>query len=251
MLFLLLYSLKFLSKGVHMKNLKNYLLVSLFLVILSFTLFFIHYLIFGQLENTEYYSLMNLCFIPINILAVTLVFEKLVERRARLERVSKLNMLVGLFFSDIGFTLLKLIVAGDDKVQSLSLDFTDLKSCEAKLKSHDHQVVFEKVNYPELKELVIGARDILSSLISNESILEHETFADLLMSLMHLRDEIIFIKYTELTPDDCAHLKGDLIRVYENLTFQWINYLSHLKQFYPYQYSGAIKFNPFTLNNNS
>jgi len=234
-----------------MKNLKNYILVSLFLVLLSLTMFFIHYLIFGQLENTEYYSIMNLCFIPINILAVTLVFEKLVERRARLERVSKLNMLVGLFFSDIGFTLLKLIVAGDQKIQSLGLDFTDLKSCETKLKSHDHQVIFEKVNYSELKELVIGARDILSSLISNESILEHETFADLLMSLMHLRDEIIFIKYTELTPDDCAHLKGDLIRVYENLTFQWINYLSHLKQFYPYQYSGAIKFNPFTLNNNS
>jgi hypothetical protein len=211
-------------------------------------MFFIHYLIFGQLENTEYYSLMNLCFIPINILAVTLMFEKLVERRAKLERVSKLNMLVGLFFSDIGFTLLKLIVAGDEKIHALDLDFTDLKSCETKLKSHNHQVVFENINYSELKELVIGARDILSSLISNESILEHETFADLLMSLMHLRDEIIFIKYTELTPDDCSHLKGDLTRVYENLTFQWINYLSHLRQFYPYQYSGAIKFNPFTLN---
>ena len=232
-----------------MKNLKQYLFVSFILIFLSLTMFLIHYLIFGQLENTIYYSLMSLCFIPINILSVTLVFEKLVERRARLERVSKLNMLVGLFFSDIGFTLLKLIVAGDDNIHSLGLDFNDLKSCVNKLKSHDHQVVFEKINYPELKELVIGGKDILSSLISNESILEHETFANLLMSLMHLRDEIIFIKYTDLTPDDCAHLKGDLIRVYENLTFQWINYLSHLKQFYPYQYSGAIKFNPFTLNN--
>jgi len=233
-----------------MKSIKYYLFVSLILILLSLTMFFIHYLIFGQLENTEYYSIMNLCFIPINILAVTLMFEKLVERRAKLERVSKLNMLVGLFFSDIGFTLLKLIVAGDENIHVLDLDFTDLKSCETKLKSHNHQVVFENINYSELKELVIGARDILSSLISNESILEHETFADLLMSLMHLRDEIIFIKYTELTPDDCSHLKGDLTRVYENLTYQWINYLSHLRQFYPYQYSGAIKFNPFTLNKN-
>lgn len=232
-----------------MKNLKQYLFVSFILVFLSLAMFLIHYLIFGQLENTIYYSLMSLCFIPINILSVTLVFEKLVERRARLERLSKLNMLVGLFFSDMGFTLLKLIVSADDKIQSLGLDFNDLKSCVNKLKCYDHQIVFEKINYPELKELVIGGKDILSSLISNESILEHETFANLLMSLMHLRDEIIFIKYTELTLDDCAHLKGDLIRVYENLSFQWINYLSHLRQFYPYQYSGAIKFNPFTLNN--
>ena len=92
-----------------MKNLKHYLFVSFILILISFIMFLFHYLIFGQLENTIYYSLMNLCFIPINILGVTLVFEKLVERRARIERLNKLNMLVGLFFSDIGFTLLKII----------------------------------------------------------------------------------------------------------------------------------------------
>jgi len=232
-----------------MKNLKQYLFVSFILIFLSFIMFLIHYLIFGQLENTEYYSFMNLCFIPINILAVALVFEKLVERRKKLERLSKLNMLVGLFFSDVGFILLKLIVAGDENIHSLELDFTDLKTSDNKLQSYDHKVDFEKINYPELKKLVIESRDILSNLISNESILEHETFADLLMSLMHLRDEIIFLQHKELTKDDCLHLKGDLNRVYKALTLQWINYLSHLKQFYPYQYGGAIKFNPFTLSN--
>ena len=106
-----------------MKNLKHNLLVPSILICLSIIMFLVHYVIFGQLENTIYYSFMSLSFIPINILAVTLVFEKLVERRARLERVSKLNMLVGLFFSDIGFVLLKLIVAGDEKIKSLGLDF--------------------------------------------------------------------------------------------------------------------------------
>jgi hypothetical protein len=193
---------------------------------------------------------MSLCFIPINILAVTLVFEKLVERRARLERLSKLNMLVGLFFSDIGFNLLKLIAAGDKKIHSLNLDFSDLRTSDNKLQHHNHIVEFERINYPELKKLVLESRDILSNLISNENILEHETFADLLMSLMHLRDEILFIQHKDkLTDDDRIHLKSDLIRVYKALTIQWINYLAHLKQFYPYQYNGAIKFNPFTLAN--
>ena len=232
-----------------MKNLKHYLFVSFILILLSFIMFLFHYLIFGQLENTIYYSLMSLCFIPVNILAVTLVFEKLVERRARLERLNKLNMLVGLFFSDIGFTLLKLITTGDEKLPLLNLDFSNLNECRNKLNSHDHEINFEIINYPKLKELIIGGRDILSNLIVNESILEHETFADLLMSLMHLRDEILFIQHKELTQDDCTHLKGDLMRVYKILTFQWINYLSHLKQFYPYQYNSSIKFNPFTANN--
>lgn len=111
-----------------MKNTTHYLLVSFILILLSFIMFFIHYLVFGQLENTIYYSFMSLCFIPVNILVVTLVFEKLVERRTKLERLSKLNMLVGLFFSDIGFTLLEIIVAGDANIQYLNLDFTDLKT---------------------------------------------------------------------------------------------------------------------------
>ena len=228
-----------------MKNLKRYLSASLILILLSFVMFLVHYLLFGQLENTIYYSFMSLCFIPINILAVTLVFEKLVERRARIERLSKLNMLVGLFFSDIGFTLLDIIVAGDDNVKTLQLDFDNLKDCENKFKSHDHQIDFEKINYPALKKLLIEGRDILSSLISNENILEHEIFADLLMALMHLRDEIIFINNKELTKDDGLHLQGDIIRVYKALTLQWTSYLVHLKQFYPYQYNGAVKYNPF------
>ncbi|NRT70440.1 hypothetical protein [Clostridium beijerinckii] len=230
-----------------MKNITHYLLVSFILILLSFIMFFIHYLVFGQLENTIYYSFMSLCFIPINILVVTLVFEKLVERRTKLERLSKLNMLVGLFFSDIGFTLLEIIVAGDANIQYLNLDFTDLKTSNNKLKSYEHIIVFEKINYPRLEKLVLESRDILSNLISNENILEHETFADLLMSLMHLRDEIIFLQYKTLTDDDSPHIKGDICRVYKALTSQWINYLSHLKKFYPYQYNGAIKFNPFTV----
>jgi len=237
------------SKGVNMKNLKQNLYVPAILIFISIILFLVHYEIFGQLENTIYYSFMSLCFIPMNILAVTLVFQNLVERRERIERLSKLNMLVGLFFSDIGFVLLKLIVAGDKKIGSLGLDFSDLKSSRDKLNSHNHQVDFEKINYNELKELVIGTREVLTSLISNENILEHQTFADLLMSLMHLRDEIIFNDHRQLSKDDCMHLQGDLIRVYKNLTFEWVNYLEHLKIFYPYQYSGAIKFNPFSLAN--
>lgn len=231
-----------------MKNLKHYLIVSFILILLSFIMFLFHYLIFGQLENTVYYSLMNLCFIPINILAVTLVFEKLAERHARIERLNKLNMLVGLFFSDIGFNLLKLIVDGDEKIQFLRLDFSNLKECKAKLTTHDHDINFEMIDYPKIKELIIDGRDVLSNLVINESILEHETFADLLMSLIHLRDEILFVEHKNLTKEDCNHLKEDIVRSYKNLTCQWLQYVSHLKQFYPYQYNSLIKYNPFTID---
>ena len=231
-----------------MKNLKQYLFVSFNLIFLSFIMFLVHDLIFGQLENTVYYSLMSLCFIPINILAVTLVFETVMEKRSKTERMNKLNMLVGLFFSDFGFSLLTLIAASDNNIKTLDLDFNDLKACSNKLKNYSHEIDFQKINYTQLKKLVINCREILSNLISNENILEHEIFADLLMSLMHLRDEILFVQHMELSQADIIHLKGDLVRVYKNLSLQWIDYLSHLKQCYPYQYNSSIKYNPFNLN---
>ncbi|MDS0527636.1 hypothetical protein NNC19_18260 [Clostridium sp. SHJSY1] len=227
-----------------MKNLKHYLFVSIILIILSLGMFFIHYEVFGQLENTIYYSVMNICFIPINILAVTVLFDKLAERRRYSERLSKLNMLVGLFFSDIGYKLLKVIVAGDEKIKKEKLDFNDLKLCNNWLREYDHDIDFEKIDYNQLKNLVVENRDILASLISNENILEHETFADLLIALVHLRDEIVLVRYKELTKEDCGHLKGDVVRVYKALTFQWTSYLQHLKEFYPYQYSSYMKLNP-------
>lgn len=229
-----------------MKDIKHYLIISFILIFLSFIMFLVHYLIFGKLENTIYYSLMSLCFIPINVLAVTVIFEKLMERRTHLERLSKLNMLVGLFFSDIGYNLLKLIVAGDEKIKYLRLDFNDLEYCNNRVKDYNYDINFEKINYSEIKKIVIEGRDILSRLIANESILEHEIFSDLLMVLMHLRDEIIFMGHKELTREDYDHIKGDIVRVYEALTLQWVNYLFHLERFYPYQYNSVIKHNPFT-----
>ena len=129
-----------------MKNFKHYIWVSFILIFTSFFMFLIHYLVFGQLENTIYYSLMSLCFIPINILGVTLVFEKLEDRRAKIERLNKLNMLVGLFFSDVGFNLLKLIASGDTKINLLNLDFNDIRGCTSKLAAHDHDISFELID---------------------------------------------------------------------------------------------------------
>ncbi|MEG0308392.1 MAG: hypothetical protein RR636_10635 [Clostridium sp.] len=228
-----------------MKKLRHYIFVSLGLIVLSLTMFYAHYLVFGELKNTMYYSLMNICSIPINILAVTLVFEKLMEKRQRLERLGRLNMIIGFFFSDVGYKLLGLMVDSDEEAKIFKLDFSDLKVVESKLKIHPHDINFHKINYFKLEETLLASRDVLAQLIGNESILEHESFADLLISLMHLRDEFIFFKDKKLSDTDYNHLKVDTTRVYKALSYQWVRYLSHLEDSYPYQYSGAIKVSPF------
>lgn len=228
-----------------MRKTKYYFFISLWLLILSLVMFYYHYKIFGQLENTIYYSLMSICIIPINILAVTIVFEKLMERQRRIERLGKINMLIGLFFSDVGYNLLNILSVADNDFDSIYIDYENIKSTKAFLKTHKHNIICNRLNYNDLEEIVLSSRDILTNLLSNENILEHETFTDLLLSLMHLRDEMILIKHNEKSQADLDHLNGDIIRVYKTLTTQWIAYLEHLKSTYPYMFIGAIKQSPY------
>ncbi|OXX83988.1 hypothetical protein AVM15_07170 [Paraclostridium benzoelyticum] len=75
--------------------------------------------------------------------------------------------------------------------------------------------------------------------------MQNQTFTDLIMSIIHLRDEILFFESNTLEEVSKKHLENDILRVYENIVIQWVFYLEYLKKFYPFLYSNAIRVNPF------
>ncbi|MGL5316637.1 MAG: hypothetical protein ACRC92_25490 [Peptostreptococcaceae bacterium] len=232
-----------------MKKRNYYIKVSIILVILSAIMFYIHYLVFGQAENTAYYSLMNLCFIPINSLVVTILLEKLIDAKEKKERMNKLDMLVGLFFSEIGYNLMHQIIKGDVNAKNFILNFNKLDDIEARIIKYDYYVDINEIDIQEVKALLINNNDLLINLISNENLHQHETFTDLLMAVIHLRDEILFMEKYGCSLIDNNHLENDINRVYKNITIQWINYLKYLQNNYPFLYNNAIRVNPYKFNN--
>lgn len=230
-----------------MKKFNYYAIISLILIFISSIMFFIHYLVFGQAGNTAYYSLMNLCFIPINSLIVTIIFERLIDYKEKNERINKLNMLVGIFFSEVGCELMHTIIKADENAKNVVTEFDDLKKIERKLLEHDYDIDINKIDIEYLKNLLVKNNDLFINLISNENLLQHEIFTDLLMAVVHLRDEILFIEKHGYSQIDLNHLNNDIIRVYKNISLQWINYLKYLEKFYPFLYNNAIRINPFTF----
>lgn len=231
-----------------MKKLKHYIIISLVLASLSALMFLIHYIVFGQALNTAYYSLMNLCFIPINSLVVTIILEKLIDYKAKQERIEKLNMLVGIFFTEVGLKLMHLIITSDENAKNSILTFDDLYKIKNELLTYNYKVDIKKINIESIKVLLVNNSTLFINLIGNESVHQHEIFTDLLMSIIHLRDEILFWqndKYDEL---DILHLENDIIRVYKNITIQWIDYLEYLSKNYPFLYNNAVRLNPFKFN---
>lgn len=231
-----------------MKKIRYYFVISFILIALSSIMFFIHYLIFGQALNTAYYSLMNLCFIPINSLVVTIMLEKLIDYRAKKDRIEKINMLVGIFFTEVGGKLMHFIIDADKDAKNYIINFEDLNKIKKSLYEYDYKVDMNYIDLCTIKNILVEHSNLFVTLISNESILQHQIFTDLLMSVIHLRDEIIFMeKDNELEPN-INHLENDVIRVYKNISIQWISYLEYLQKSYPFLYNNAIRVNPFKFD---
>lgn len=88
-------------------------------------------------------------------------------------------------------------------------------------------------------------------MLQNPTLLEHEEFTDLFWGIFHLADEL---KHRELiknlSSDDCEHLAKDIERVYGLLILEWLNYMKHLRDEYPYLFSLAVRTGPFTIHCN-
>lgn len=231
-----------------MKKIRYYFVISFILIALSAVMFLIHYLVFGQALNTAYYSLMNLCFIPINSLVVTIILEKLIDYRAKKDRIEKINMLVGIFFTEVGGNLMHLIIDSDKDAKNYITNFEDLNNIKKCLNEYDYKVDMNNIDLCSIKNILLENNNLFVTLISNENVFQHQIFTDLLMSVVHLRDEIIFMEKDDNLELNINHLENDVIRVYKNISIQWISYLEYLNKSYPFLYNNAIRVNPFKFD---
>ena len=86
-------------------------------------------------------------------------------------------------------------------------------------------------------------------LMSNSNLLEHESFTELLLAIFHLYEELF--KRGNLgkgSQADYNHLLIDMERVYSLLLIEWVYYMKHLKEEYPYLFSLELRLNPLNPN---
>ena len=79
----------------------------LLMLILSLSLYGLEYLIFGQVRDIGFGFLGNLAFLPIYVLFVTFMIERILKQREKDVLRQKMNMVIGVFFSEVGTPFLK------------------------------------------------------------------------------------------------------------------------------------------------
>lgn len=206
---------------------KWYILLGLTLVLLSSVFYLLHYLIFEDSHHIFIFLLGDIAFLPIEVLLVSLILHKLLNDREKRQLLNKLNMVVGAFFSEVGISLIK-------KLSGFSRDFPAPRNIDSRAG-----------DLGALRDFLIIKRDFLLRLLENPNLLEHESFTEMLRAVFHLAEELEYRPdVTSLTDPDLNHITEDMDRAYTSLISQWLKYMNHLKDNYPYLYSLAHRVNP-------
>ena len=240
-----------------MRKLRGKLLLGVVLIILSSAIYVLQIAIFHDERDTFFYLVQDLAFVPIQVLLVTVIVDQILKIREKLAMMNKLNMVIGTFFSEVGCRLLQSFSRFDVEFEEfrkeliISRDWSDQKFRQTarEISSFNHRLDHARGDLNELKAFLVSKRDFMLRLLENQNLLEHETFTDLLWAVFHLTEELEAREdLAQLPVTDGEHIASDIRRAYVLLISEWLAYMKHLKNEYPYLFSLAMRTNPFDAN---
>jgi hypothetical protein len=224
------------------------------LLISSFVFYLVHYIFIGSISHIFESFIDNIAFLPIQALLVTLILSQVLGQREKQARLEKLNTVVGAFFSEVGTRLLTWSASADPCIEEIRAQLLvtaawserDFRAVSAQLYARTYAVTIERIHLGDLRAFLVGERGFLLGLMQSPTLLEHESFTELLRAVFHLTEELeARPDLSALPPADLAHLAVDMQRAYKLIMQNWLVYMRHLKDNYPYLFSLAMRMNPF------
>lgn len=240
-----------------MKKYSKGIAISLGFIALSAILYSLHFYIFRDSHHIFLYLLGDIAFLPIEVLLVSVIFQKIIEDKDKKEKPKKVNMLLGVFFSESGVELMRLFIHNDKNLKQfqnvllIKPDWTskDFKIAIKAIKGFDFHLGFDESSLMIIMEFLSAKRNHLLMFFENPILIEHDTFTDLLLALSHVEQELSIRKDLMSTPvKDHKHIVLDIERVYKLLFVEWLQYMNHLRKCYPFLYSFSVRTNPFDPN---
>ena len=236
-----------------MKPHTRFLIIGAVLCALSALAYTAHYFIFHEAHHIFIYLVGDIAFVPVEVFLVALVLERALAHHEKKQIRQKLNMVIGTFFSELGTKLLgKLTPCIDnrDELRECLAVKAQWKPAEFKralgeVRRFKYKADVDKLDLHGLKDVLSDQRGLLLTLLANPNLLEHERFTNLLWAVFHLMEELEARDSLDDMPGtDRLHVAGDVVRVYEHLTAEWLLYCQHLKKAYPYIFSIVVRTHP-------
>ncbi len=232
-------------------------LFGILLVLLSVFCYAVHYAIFRDAHHIFLYLVGDIAFVFIEVLLVTLIIHQLLSDREKRAVMQKLNMVIGAFFTRMGSDLLRFCSGFDANNSKVANHLVVEQTWSPEhfleigrvMQNHDYKIDVTTGDLNGLKKLLSEHSDFVLRLLENQTLLEYESFTELLWAVCHLAEELSHRQNLDtLTEKDRSHLAGDVKRAYSILIREWLAHMEHLKNEYPYLFSLALRTNPFDPN---
>jgi hypothetical protein len=240
-------------------NFTKKLKLPILLVITSVILYYLHFKIFDDFHHIALYFLEDLAFIPIEVIFVSLIIHKAIEDQEKEKIREKTNVLVSVFFSEAGNSLLKALISSDDEIHNLKTIIEDnvhfspkeLKLMKGGLSKHAYKLNLDANDLCDIKVIMASHKNFILTLIQNPHLIEHNGLTDLILAMLHLIEELgARENLKSISTKDIEHLTGDVERVYSRLANEWLSYMGYQKKEYPFLFSFSSRSNPFSDENN-
>lgn len=185
---------------------------------------------------------------------LTSLAQWLIQRRQLVIQRHRLNMLIGVFYTEVGNKLLHTFSRFDPDISKLRKDFmvtadwsaAQFQQLKKRLNTYKYNIDQTLLDLEVVRRQLHEKGDLLVHQLENPDLVENETYAELLWAVVHLRDELAARNsFKNLPKTDMEHLVIDVERGYSLLTKQWIDYMQYLKNRYPFLFSLALRTNPF------
>lgn len=222
-------------------------------IISALVFYLVDYFIFKNLMDTISNIIQGIAFIPIQLLLNTILINWVVEKQEEIKNGKKINVIIGVFFSESGTIILSELVKYDKSLEEFKKNFGTIKclgkECLEKfreeLKDYNPEIEICSCELKKLNTLLDSHRKGLVELLTNSFLKEDEFFSEVLMELIHLNDELRLRYDEEMKEYEINHIKDDLIEAYKVLGMQWCDYMIHLYDFYPQLFQLAAVNSPF------
>ena len=225
------------------------------LLLFSALMYVIHYLIFRDFHHIAIFFVHDVAFLPLEVILVSLGFDRLIEKTGQEEARSKLSIIETLFFDESGGELLRYLSRFDPNASQLraivqvTVDWTPVDYINAKrrLNAHSFRLDVEQIDFFGLHDHLNKRHEYYLHILENPALTQSHEFTELVMKLYLLWEELHQrTDLRHLNPGEQQMLAGLLSEIYQELTEYWIDNAHNHCVHNPYRVRRLIMDNPFT-----
>ena len=206
--------------------------IVLLLLCTSVVLYVLHYLVFRDLHHLGIFFLHELAGMPLEVILVSLFFDKLIEKTHEEENQSKLSIIETLFFNESGGNMLRYLSSFDPNfsqlasILSVRMDWKsiDYQAARLHLKDYPFHLDVEKVDFFGLHYHLDERHAYYRNILENPALTQSSEFTELVMKIYLMWEELDC--RTDLYNLDLheKHYLGELLtEIYEELVVYWLD----------------------------